>query len=70
MKNEALNIFVFQCCEASTKSGGKRLVLSKLAVIAKKIEGRENIAMGKMFARMVKFAKHFQSFLLSQFQCI
>ena len=35
------------------KSGGKRFVLSQLAVLAKMV------AMGKMFARMVKFVKTF-----------
>ena len=40
----------------------KRLALSHLAVLAKRIVGRDNIAMGKMFARMVKFAKIVQFF--------
>ena len=38
------------------KSGGKRFVLSQLAVLAKMV------AMGKMFARMVKFVKTFPDF--------
>jgi hypothetical protein len=44
--------------------------LSQLAVLAKRIVGRENIAMGKMFARMVKFAKISGLFFYPNFNVI